>query len=348
MTLPDEIWVNQKTNTYHTQERSITTRSHASPRVKYVRADAAPKVDAATPDHGLDKVREALVNGMKANRYNAELDGHKDEVRLAYNRGCFDTCKKSLAILDGIPSPVVGNAVNDGEALRVFEEAYGRYKSGYCDGQKKAEFANGRQILIMDHEAKAIRAALTAPIEQVEGLDEALECVFEHEHDAFKKKYGRYPHDVTNEAARLYAQGRTQSAGAVEEVARAMMETVFHDIDVQTAPLDWTGNDVWGCDFEAMAQAAIDQLSAAPPVTAPIEKVDGWLPIETAPKDGTRVLVKAVYFTNEFVYIARNWKDTKGGTADWQGESSVGQIVLEPTHWQPLPSARLQLQRQGD
>lgn len=46
-------------------------------------------------------------------------------------------------------------------ALAAFEEAYGRFKSGYCNGKMSAEFANGRYILIMDHEAKTIRAALS-------------------------------------------------------------------------------------------------------------------------------------------------------------------------------------------
>lgn len=62
MTLPDEIWVNQKTNTYHTQERSITTRSHASPRVKYVRADAAPKVDVEKLKHSQIKVIRGMLS----------------------------------------------------------------------------------------------------------------------------------------------------------------------------------------------------------------------------------------------------------------------------------------------
>lgn len=45
-----------------------------------------------------------------------------------------------------------------------------------------------------------------------------------------------------------------------DALARAMMKTVFHEIDVSTASTDWTGNDVWGCDFEEMAQAAVDHL----------------------------------------------------------------------------------------
>lgn len=51
----------------------------------------------------------------------------------------------------------------------------------------------------------------------------------------------------------------------IEKVARAMMETVFHEIDISTAPLDWTGNDVWGCDFEEMAKAALKASYALNP-----------------------------------------------------------------------------------
>lgn len=65
-----------------------------------------------------------------------------------------------------------------------------------------------------------------------------------------------------------------------------------------------------------------------------------WQPIETAPKDGTRIIVKAKYFTDDKpVYIAQNWRDTFNGTDDWKGESSVGQIDLQPVEWMPLPDA---------
>jgi len=44
----------------------------------------------------------------------------------------------------------------------------------------------------------------------------------------------------------------------IERVARAMMDEVFDGEPVaKESGLDWTGNDVWGCDFGEMAKAAI-------------------------------------------------------------------------------------------
>lgn len=55
-----------------------------------------------------------------------------------------------------------------------------------------------------------------------------------------------------------------------------------------------------------------------------------WQPIETAPRDGTRVLA----------WSAR-WQAPS--TAQWYGnawmlDSSIGQFVHQPTHWMPLPT----------
>lgn len=45
-----------------------------------------------------------------------------------------------------------------------------------------------------------------------------------------------------------------------EEIARAMMATT--DIDnPKTADLDWRGDELWSCDFEEMAKAAIKVIS---------------------------------------------------------------------------------------
>lgn len=72
-----------------------------------------------------------------------------------------------------------------------------------------------------------------------------------------------------------------------------------------------------------------------------------WQPIETAPKDGTEVLVGVDIAT---VWIVRNasfvreddWVP-RGGCGDgwWAYNNSVTQEMLEgiyePTHWMPLP-----------
>jgi len=63
-----------------------------------------------------------------------------------------------------------------------------------------------------------------------------------------------------------------------------------------------------------------------------------WLPIETAPKDGTRLIL----FAYDLVTIG-HWEDRAGhpgGGPDyrhvWVDEDN-GYPMDEPTHWQPLP-----------
>lgn len=83
-----------------------------------------------------------------------------------------------------------------------------------------------------------------------------------------------------------------------------------------------------------------------------------WQPIETAPKDGTDVIVRCYAAGAEFVHIAwyrskDEWEESGqycGGwdsLADWEGwwsyvRTSVSQERLEgwhaPTHWMPLPA----------
>lgn len=73
-----------------------------------------------------------------------------------------------------------------------------------------------------------------------------------------------------------------------------------------------------------------------------------WLPIATAPRDGSEVLVGVSIAT---VWIVRNasfvradeWSPSEPGDSDgwWSYKSSVSQEMLEgiyaPTHWMPMP-----------
>ena len=57
-----------------------------------------------------------------------------------------------------------------------------------------------------------------------------------------------------------------------------------------------------------------------------------WQPIETAPRDGTRVLL----YENGHYYAG----ETEGDDGYWS--SFCGQYVVttpDPTHWMPLPEA---------
>lgn len=74
---------------------------------------------------------------------------------------------------------------------------------------------------------------------------------------------------------------------------------------------------------------------------------NGWRPIETAPKDGARVLVACLKNGRAQICVAWwhpafAWADgadvaawTDGTVADWRGEELA---ELSPTHWMPLPA----------
>lgn len=60
-----------------------------------------------------------------------------------------------------------------------------------------------------------------------------------------------------------------------------------------------------------------------------------WLPIATAPKDGSRILV----FEGGEVQIVA-WRAMHCGREDWgldDGESVYCEGEFRPTHWMPLP-----------
>ena len=66
--------------------------------------------------------------------------------------------------------------------------------------------------------------------------------------------------------------------------------------------------------------------------------MDKWMPIETAPKDGTEV---QLWGDEDWIPKAR-WLHVHGGwyveywDADWRSYSDSA--VYNPTHWMPLPA----------
>jgi hypothetical protein len=55
-----------------------------------------------------------------------------------------------------------------------------------------------------------------------------------------------------------------------------------------------------------------------------------WQPIETAPKDGTRVLIA---HTNVWMAVAWFWPCNM----HWTEDTASGMKLNDPTHWMPLP-----------
>ncbi len=59
-----------------------------------------------------------------------------------------------------------------------------------------------------------------------------------------------------------------------------------------------------------------------------------WLPIETAPKDGTRIILVG---KSGYVWCDCKWEKMKRVPDRWS--SFIGPITFHPTHWMPIPEA---------
>jgi len=87
---------------------------------------------------------------------------------------------------------------------------------------------------------------------------------------------------------------------------------------------------------------AVFHTSQLEEVCAEIERLQAnqrseWLPIETAPKDGTEVLVFSpdVYYPVEIV----TWQKNPYNGDAWASARCVDGLTISgrPTHWMPLP-----------
>lgn len=74
-----------------------------------------------------------------------------------------------------------------------------------------------------------------------------------------------------------------------------------------------------------------DEWRAALAASAPSREVPGWMPIETAPKDGKDLLV---FTTDQLVRLAFFDRAREGVWSCWPGRERI-----YPTHWIPLPAA---------
>lgn len=79
-------------------------------------------------------------------------------------------------------------------------------------------------------------------------------------------------------------------------------------------------------------------------MTKDIKQIQEWRKIETAPKDGTRVIL---YFAHKDICIGGSYEeidesDFESGERKWKDwivddELFFEEPVNEPTHWMPLP-----------
>lgn len=60
----------------------------------------------------------------------------------------------------------------------------------------------------------------------------------------------------------------------------------------------------------------------------------GWMPIESAPRDGTRMIVFCPTENDQYVINIAHWQSN---TEKWH--NGLWGVLYEPTHWMPLPAA---------
>lgn len=98
------------------------------------------------------------------------------------------------------------------------------------------------------------------------------------------------------------------------------------------------GVDLWGIssyEFKDAISAAL--LSAPESVRLELAaKLNPWRPIETAPKDGTWILVPYPHFLRDdtfdgFEIMIVKWKGVGWDTGAWM-------LHRDPQHWLPLPA----------
>lgn len=132
--------------------------------------------------------------------------------------------------------------------------------------------------------------------------------------------------------------GGLNNAG-VEAVARAIAPPILWEFDAWRLdrPVPWDKICVKDqTKLREIARAAIDALTAISPITTGVS--EAWQPIETAPKDGTKIDV----WTRDGERWPEVWWSVKKsdwmhwwlGDFDSMGETRLGERL---THWRPLP-----------
>lgn len=118
---------------------------------------------------------------------------------------------------------------------------------------------------------------------------------------------------------------------------RVERSKVDHNIDWYSVGSEYSTND------RGEAKIVCEMMNAA--FAAGVASVGKWQPIESAPKDGTRILLG--YSTHIFTgvwAVCGEWDDeryTKLRRGYWKHEMHFAGVLAmrsnPPTHWQPLP-----------
>jgi hypothetical protein len=109
---------------------------------------------------------------------------------------------------------------------------------------------------------------------------------------------------------------------------RAEFEKWARSLNVNVSDRDDGGDYYW-----PFAQAAWQAWQARAALSAPQDS--GWQPIDTAPKDGTRVLIALWAWNQPNTERLYYWAEFCEG--EWCEPDNLDIQYFAPTHWRPLP-----------
>ena len=152
----------------------------------------------------------------------------------------------------------------------------------------------------------------------------------------------------------IYQLGLRLTREEAEQVFQAALSAIEASGTHKVAPVELTPEMIEAAETCDEAIGAINQdmwsamLSARPPLPEGEKTyMSQWQPIETAPKDGTPILVFSPYEVRTEPTNVIVAKFERHGSQEWWGycENLIadvqGMIDPEPTHWMPLPSPPL-------
>lgn len=107
--------------------------------------------------------------------------------------------------------------------------------------------------------------------------------------------------------------------------------------------LDRTPFGDMGKALDKISDLAVKSAQQAVKLEARIDITnDDWYPIESAPKNNTRILLwypwrgEPVSFAPAGFHYVATWTCTEVGDFDWRDPDSLGLIGANPTHWKWL------------
>jgi len=101
--------------------------------------------------------------------------------------------------------------------------------------------------------------------------------------------------------------------------------------------LSYIGTSKFGFKARVVRLDELLELPELSRLAAPERAGEGWQPIETAPKDGSTIILRA-----GDVVDTGHWTDNSMTAYPWQGWTwhtlVTKATTSKPTHWMPLPS----------